>query len=243
MSNDNIDDNAKLVNATIKKYCGQVDDVPSGETKNISIDIKAKDRVYKLVRLSDKQFDLLQYNSIALFNDYTQLMLMSRDKELIFSNRAKMYASLLWQFDESGKCYDDWKCSFSFPFLIYFKNGEEEFGYLMNIINIRSAIEFRLYKLVKSDDEKFKSDSYYNSFDDFPQVEINYVNNYVAGFLSGIFEVIKKQTCEPFFGTVGSNLIVFGCKDGKYFNNQYEEEEQFHEAIKELEKHEIRKIN
>lgn len=110
-----------------------MEDVPSGKTKNISIDIETKETVYKLVRLNDKQFNLLQDNSISIFNDYTQLMLQSRDKELIFSSHAKMYASLRWQFGECGTCYDDWKCLFSFQFLIYFKKGEEEFGYLMNI--------------------------------------------------------------------------------------------------------------
>ncbi len=186
----NKNDDIQLIDAAINKYCVQVDDLPSRISKNISIDIKEKEMVYKLVRLSDKQFNLLQYNSIAIFNDYKILMMMSRDQELIFSNRAKMYASLRWLFGECGKCYDDWKGSFSFPFLICIKNGEEEFGYLMNVFNIRSAIEFKLYKLVQSDDERLNSGSYYHPFDDFQRVNINYVIQYFTGFLSQKNKVI-----------------------------------------------------
>ena len=243
MSNDNIDDNAKLVNATIKKYCGQVDDVPSGETKNISIDIWTEEQDYKLVRLIDKQYYMLRKNSIAILDDYEHLIIMSTNEELIFSSHAKMYASLRWWFGECGKCYDDWKGSFSYPFLIYIKNGEEEFEYLMNIFNTRSAIEFKLLKLVPSGDEKLNSMILYKPFDDFPREEINNLNQYFTAFFSGFFKSVSKKTCEPFFGTVDSNQIVFGCKDGKYFDDHYEDRNQFHEAIKELEKHEIRKIN
>ena len=239
----NKNDDIQLIDAAINKYCVQVDDLPSRISKNISIDIKEKEMVYKLVRLSDKQFNLLQYNSIAIFNDYKILMMMSRDQELIFSNRAKMYASLRWLFGECGKCYDDWKGSFSYPFLIYIKNGEEEFEYLMNIFNTRSAIEFKLLKLVPSGDEKLNSMILYKPFDDFPREEINNLNQYFTAFFSGFFKSVSKKTCEPFFGTVDSNQIVFGCKDGKYFDDHYEDRNQFHEAIKELEKHEIRKIN
>jgi len=67
MSNDNEDDNAKLVNATINKYCDQAYNVLAEKTKYISIDIDAKENVYKLVRLSDKQYYMLRKNSIAIF--------------------------------------------------------------------------------------------------------------------------------------------------------------------------------
>jgi len=243
MSNDNENDNAKLVNAAINKYCDQSYDVPAEKTKYISIDIKSKEKVYKLVRLSDKQYYMLRRNCIPIFDDYEQLIILSTNKRLIFSSYAKMYASLRWLFGECGRCYDEWKGSFAYPFLIYIKNGEEEFEYLMNLFNIRSSIEFKLWKLVRSSDERFNSGIFHNPFEDFPREEIYYVNNYFAGFLSGYFESVSEKTCEPFFGTVDSNLIVFGCKDGNYFDDQYEEENQFRKAIKELEKHEIRKIN
>lgn len=238
MSNNNAD----LVDATINKYSGKTGDAP-GKTENISIDIEAKERNYLLVRLSDAQYFSLRKNSIPIFDDYAHLIHLSMDKELIFSSFAKMYASLKWRFGECGKCYDDWKGSFSFPFLIHFKKGEEEFDYLMNLFNIRSSIEFRLSKLVQAGDERLNEGILHNPFADFPRDEINYVINYLVGFLTGYFEAVSKQTCEPFFGTVESNLIVFGCKDGAYFDDQYEDEKEFREAIQELEKNKIPKIN
>ncbi len=229
-------DNLDLVYALIKKYNKKQPDTP---IKNISIDIKTEKNVYKLIRLNDEQFYLLHQNSISISEDYGQIMDLSMDNDLIYSSFSKMYVTLKELFGVSSKYYDDWKSSFSFPFLIYFQNGEEEFGYLMNLHNFRSNIEFRIAKLIPADDEKFERGIAYNPFEEFPRHEIHYLINYFTGFLSGYFKTIEKQYDEFFFKIAQSNHILFGYKEGQYFDSYYQNEEEFESAIQDLKKVEI----
>ena len=136
-------------------------------------------------------------------------------------------------FGESGNYYDDWKGSFSFPFLIYLQK-EEEFGYLMNIYNIKSSIEFKIAKLIHADDKRLERDILHNPFEEFPREEINYLIDYFVGFLTGYFKSVRDRYDEFFFKTVKSNLILFGYRDGCFFDNQYENEEEFRKAIQDL---------
>ncbi|QEP43484.1 hypothetical protein D5085_10305 [Ectothiorhodospiraceae bacterium BW-2] len=166
----NINENTDFVYSMIEKYTKK----SHAPIKNTSINIEAKEIVYKLVRLNDEQFYLLHKNSIPIFENYTHLMYLSTDKDIIFSSFSKMYITLKDLFGESGKHYDDWKGSFSFPFLIYFRKEEKEFGYIMNIHNIRSSIEFNIAKLIHADNENLERHILHNPFDEFPREEITY---------------------------------------------------------------------
>ena len=220
-----------LVNSMIKKYSGRDNYIP---VKNISMDIETEERIYKLIRLNDDQFYLLYKNSISIFEDYTHLMSLSMDKDIIYSSFSKMYITLKDLFGESGKYYDDWKGCFSFPFLIHFQKDDEIFGYLMNVCNVRSSIEFKIAKLIHADDKQLKRDIIHKPFEDFPREEMSYLINYFIGFLTGYFEYIKNSYDEFFIKTVESNLILFGYKDGRYFDKQYESEGKFRRAIQKL---------
>ena len=76
-------DDLNLVNSMIKKYSGRDNYIP---VKNISMDIETEERIYKLIRLNDDQFYLLYKNSISIFEDYTHLMSLSMDKDIIYSS-------------------------------------------------------------------------------------------------------------------------------------------------------------
>ncbi|WP_207687077.1 hypothetical protein [Desulfonema limicola] len=150
--------------------------------ENISIDVKTKKNIYKLIRLNDQQYYQLHKSSIAIFEDYGHMMSLYADKDILYSSFSKMFTALKLLFGESGKYYDDWKGSFSFPFLILNKD-KEEIAYLMNIYNIRSSIEFGMRKLIKSADDTLERDIIHKPFEDFPREEINYFINFFVGYL------------------------------------------------------------
>lgn len=231
---DNDDDNTAFVCSVIKKYSEKKRYM---SVKNISIEIDIDGRIYKLIRLNDDQFYVLNKNSISIIDDYTHLMSLSRVDEIIYSSTPKMYITLKYLFGEHGDYYDDWSGTFSFPFLIYFQKGKEEFVYLMNIYDIRSSIDFKIARLIEEDDERFERGILHKPFEEFPRQEINYIINYFVGFLSGYFEsCLSNQYDEFFFKIVKSDLILFGYKDGRYFEDEYETEEEFDAAIQELRK-------
>ncbi len=218
-----------LVSGTIKKY----NDHEYIPIENTSIDIKTENNIYKLIRLNDEQYYQLHKYRVALFEDYTHLMSLSVDKSIIYSSFSKMYTAIKLLFGESGKYFDDWKGSFSFPFLIHFYKDEEEFEYVMNLQNVRSSIEFSIAKLISAD-VNIKRNVLHEPFEEFPKEEIRYFINYFVGYLSGYLESSSKYYNEFFFKTVGSNLILFGFDDGQFFDYQYENEEEYRKAIEEL---------
>jgi len=133
------------------------------------VNIQTKQTIYKLERLNDERYYSLRKNCILIDEDYLHLLSLSRDKDVIFSSFSKMFIALKELFGDSGKYYDDWKGSFSFPFIISFKKSEEEFRYIMNIYNIRSSIEFNIAKLIQADDERFERDVIHEPFEEFPR--------------------------------------------------------------------------
>jgi len=227
--NDN--DNTEIVSNIIARY-NEVKEYKS--IKNVSINVETEKNVYKLIRLNDEQYYQLHKNSIAIFEDYGHMMSLYADKDIIYSSFSKMFTALKLLFGESGKYYDDWKGSFSFPFLILNKD-KEEFAYLMNIYNIRSSIEFGIRKLIPVDDT-LERDIIHNPFEEFSKEEINYFINFFVGYLTGFFNVISKQYNKLFFQTIRSNLILFGYDGTEFFDYQYDEEEELKEDIEELEK-------
>jgi len=227
--NENNGDGTDLVCFMINKYCEK----SYSPIKNISINIISEECAYKIIRLNDEQLYLLQRNSVPIFEDYGHLMRLSMDKDIIYSSFSKMYMALKSLFGESGRYYDDWKGSFSFPFLIHFQKGEEEFGYLMNIYNSRSSIQFKMAKLIHAD-EKIERNVLHNPFEEFSREEITYCVDYLVGFLTGYFGEIRKLYDEFFFHVVESDLILFGYKDGQYFDKRYENRKEYHKAIQEF---------
>jgi hypothetical protein len=206
------------------------------------VNIQTKQTIYKLKRLNDERYTFLRKNCILISEDYLHLFSLSMDKDVIYSSFSKMFVALKELFGDSGKYYDDWKGSFSFPFIISFKKAEEEFQYIMNIYNIRASIEFNIAKLIQADDERFERDVIHEPFEEFPREEINYFINYLVGFLSGYFESVRKRYDEFFFHAVQSNLILFGYKDGIYFDKQYEKEGNFRNAIQKLTRNAYRQV-
>jgi hypothetical protein len=228
-SDSDINDNTELVSRMIRTYNKKEDDIP---VENTSLDIETEKNIYKLIRLNDEQYYLLRKNAVGILEDYGLLMQLYMCRDTVYSSFSKLYAALKILFGESGKYYDDWKGSFSFPFLIHFHKRKREYGYVMNLMNLRTSVEFNLAKLISPGNKRIKRGILHEPFKEFPREEITYFINYFIGFLTGFFNPDRYD--EPFVKSVKSNLIVFGYKDGQFFDDQYESEKEFRKALKEL---------
>ncbi|MBV5298691.1 MAG: hypothetical protein JZU64_11335 [Rhodoferax sp.] len=198
---------------------------------HINLDIKTNNNNYQLIRLRDDEFFQLERNTLSIHVDYGHLINLSMDEDLIYSSFSRMYAALTHLFGSSGRLYDDWKGSFSFPFLIRFKKNGEEFGYLLNIFNMRSGLEFCFYKLISANDTRFDRIVMQKPFEEFPQDEINYLVNYIAGYCTGYFNETEKYHDDCFLLITESNLLLSGCHDHVYFDHSYESPEEFQAAM------------
>ena len=198
---------------------------------HINLDIESKHNHYQLTRLSDDEYYLLGENRLAIHIDYDHLINLSFDNHLIYKSFSKMYAALTRRFGSSGKFYDDWKGSFSFVFLIRFQKDGQEFGYLFNIFNMRSSIEFAFYKLISADDKRFGKMSLYKPFEEFTQDEINYIVNFICGYCTGYFNATEKYNKGYFLLITASNLLLSGHDGQVYFDYAYETPEEFQAAL------------
>jgi hypothetical protein len=188
-------------------------------------------------RLDDKEHFELEQNSLAIAADYGFYMRFYHflEQRGDYLNFAKIYTTLKSLCGESGKGYDDWKGSFSFPFLVEVKKGEKEFRYLLNIFNYRDSLYFGIRKPLQPDD-RFDRQLIHQPFEDeFSREEIN---NFIISFyayLVSSFRAIAPSYDEFFFNRVDSNGILFGYKDGQFFQDHYDSPEEYKKAVTMLE--------
>lgn len=223
----------ELINKTIKKYSTNDEEY---EIKNDLVYISIKDIVYKTVRINDEQYYKLSKNSISIEEDYVFLIFLS-SKSKIYSSFSKMYTTMKLLFGESGNYFDDNKGSFSFTFLICFKKDDKEFEYIMNVKNVKSSIEFKINKLIDSNNEKIDINNIFHPFDEFSKSEINSFIAYFVGILDGYFKSYVSKTWDKFFfKKIVSENTLFGYKDGSFFDKKYERDVNFNKQLVLLEK-------
>ncbi len=210
------------------------------ETKKI-ITLEAGDIHYKLTRLRDGDYYELRRSSLAIDDDYGFYMrfeLYRRGKESDL-NLAQIYTALKHLCGESGSSFDDWKCSFSFPFALEVRKAGKKFDYLLNVVDYRGSVEFNLRKPIAPDDEKYDKDArmkIHQPFEEeFSREEINQFIALFYGYLAGYFKSVSKYHDEFFFRFISSNHVLYGYRDGRFFEEEIESEEKFEAAIAALE--------
>jgi len=93
-------------------------------------------------------------------------------------------------------------------------------------MDVKGAVELIFYKLIHDDDKIYeRKDIIYEPFEEFPEDEMIYFMNFFTGYLSGAFNCIGGRHNDFFFKTVLSSNIVYGYKDGIFFDKRFENEE------------------
>ena len=202
--------------------------------KNKVINIDFRGNHYTLKRLDEHKYYELWKNSLAIADDYGfylqfYLYLEQQGESL---NLAQIYVTLEKLGGESGKFFDDWKGSFSFPFFLeVIKNGHK-FDYLLNIYDHRGSVYFGIRKQLQPQDS-YDARVIHQPFpEEFSQEDINEFISYFYGYLQGYFEEIKSSYSQFFYKVIDSNFILFGYKNGEFFEEHYDENEEYEQAVK-----------
>ncbi|MBD2183790.1 hypothetical protein [Aerosakkonema funiforme] len=205
--------------------------------KNKVINIDISSNHYRLERLDDRKYYELWKNSLAIADDYGfyidfYLYLRDRAESL---NLAQIYVTLEKLCGESGKFFDDWKGSFSFPFFLEVSKAGHEFDYLLNIYDHRGSVNFGIRKQLQPHDS-YDARVIHQPFpEEFSRQDINEFITYFYGYLQGYFEEIKSSYSQFFFKRIDSNCILFGYKDGNFFEEHYDDHEEYTRSLKLLE--------
>jgi hypothetical protein len=195
-----------------------------------------------LTRLDDAAFSKLRRLSIAIEEDDWFMMSLlypmpwiEETQERKRLNLAELRFVLEHLYGESSEYFDDYKCSFSFPFLLNVTKGDRVLGYLLRINDFRGSLEFQLRRRVDRQDQV--DTHLHKPFEDeFSRKEINQFSAYLYGYLMGRYEALVELNVRPrpFVYRIEANLVIYGYGDGRFFQKCYERSEEFDEAYRRL---------
>ena len=169
----------------------------------------------------------LHRRSLAIMDDY------GYDMHYRFAGKrldlAQLYLALRKLTGESGRWFDDYKGSFSFPFGLDVLRKSAEYPYLLEVRNNRTMQEFMVRKVVAPDDPRLAEHIIHDAFaGEFSRHEIIQTIACLYRFLLAFWETMKDDPHEPFLRAVTSNLVLFGFCDGDTFEKQYVSDTRFH---------------
>ena len=199
------------------------------------LELESRGIKYQLWRLDDTEEQKLRDSSLPIDDDYMFYVQLgwsdrgSKDK----LNLAEVFITLEWLFGKTSDFYDEGKGSFRFPVLLIIEKTIGIFYYLMVIADHRRTVYYRMYRIIENNIDGYDTQRTREPFElEFSRQEINYFLSYFHGYLSGCFKVAKLMIpIEAFLKKINSNLILYGYKDGIYFEEQHEIPETFHASI------------
>lgn len=209
------------------------------------ITFKTDVATYHLAHLNDMLYALLWEQSVAIHDEsYWNLFLLKQSLErhgeqpLQFG---QIYVALKHLCGhESSAVRDTWKSGFLFPFLLTGTWNQQGLLYLLRIATYRSSLEMSLRRLMAVDHTSLDRHVIRQPLEnELPQAAITELCMRLYGFLEGYIRTIPHNAIEPFYRCINSNLILFGYRDGAFFEQHYDDPDDYAAAIDALqqEKH------
>lgn len=182
--------------------------------------------------LTARKYYELSEQSIPIVEDFTHsMMVVSRFAKNDF-DFPELYAALKIAFGESTTMYDDYKCSFGFPFHIIVNKNEKKFEYLVNFTDIKGGITFLFRKLLLTENEieQYKTINLLRNpiENEFSETEMHYFMDWFMSFLRDIMLIHGEKFKYEFIRTNRSALFIYGYVNNDFFISHYEEEEDYY---------------
>lgn len=193
---------------------------------------------FRLCRLTDGEYIEALDRSLAIQDDYSfylELDLRSWQQPEEELNLAEVYLTLKHLAGESSRRLDDYKSAFSFPFALDVMKGNDTFAYVLDVLNIRESLYYRLRKIVAEDDPRLEQRQVHPPLEDeFSQEEIRFLISYFRGYLIGRWETLDPEQVRPFVRPIQASLMIFGYCGGEAFQKQYDSEAEYQDAWRQL---------
>ncbi len=200
-------------------------------TKECQAEFHLDGITYRLTRLSDGEFIDLMRKSLAIQDDYRFLIELHMTNENDNLNFAEIQIILSEQFGPSGKYFDTYKGSFSFPFALDVVRGENQFAYLFEVNNCRDSLYYKVRKIVLENDPRLKEHLIRQPMEnEFSRTEINRFTAYFHGYLRGYWKSIRERPHESFVRTIPAGSIVYGYVEGRAFEESHDTQEKLDAA-------------
>jgi hypothetical protein len=158
---------------------------------------------------------------------------------------SEIYFAAKLLFGESSDRYDDFKSSYTFPFLLIVKKNGVSNLYIMNFRDYSTSINFSFDRLIIGKKFTDKDPSTYHDpiEDEFSLEEINIFQHKFISYLIGIYKgyQLSGKKIKDFTRVCEKPCAIYGFSNQESFFDIYEGYDELYEAIKELEKDAKRK--
>ena len=150
-----------------------------------------------------------------VFNLLTDLRWAGRGLDLPYA-----YAVLARRFGRSSLHLDEWKHSFTFPFLLVLEHQGQAVRYLMTIVQCRSGLDFRFRRELLGA-EACDPHAYHPPFPaEFSRDEMNGCVGFLLEYLALTFHTDPDAHAHDFHLIVPSDHIAYGCRQGVFYLGQ-----------------------
>ncbi|MCF7963720.1 MAG: hypothetical protein K9M08_23515 [Pirellula sp.] len=138
-------------------------------------------------------------------------------------------------FGPSSAKYDDYKQSFSFPFLMEAKLGERVIHFVLNIWDYKGAIEFRFRRIIEREEDLSKKADVIQQCTERSDTEFEYIVGYLIGWIKGYVNTRCEYSRpeKPFYRIIPAALMIYGYLES-FFCSHFEDSDSFDARASEL---------
>lgn len=185
-------------------------------SQNLAVSIERLNK-----NIIDKNFQLLPIQNSAFWE------ISNLNKDPLFLPKIYMALRSLTGVGETS--YDNYKGSYRFSFVIDIEKNKHSSKYLYSLCHCRSYLDFFLWQYIPTTDTRNKQIMHQPKNELFSNEDICLFSNKFCQYL---LQYIEKGDYSPreFVKCSVSNFILFGYHEGKYFSDEYQEEEEFIKA-------------
>lgn len=138
-------------------------------------------------------------------------------------------------FGPSSVKYDDYKQSFSFPFLMEATLGDRVIHFVLNIWDYKGAIEFRFRRMIEREEDFSKKTDVIQTCTEPSDAEFEYIVGYLLGWIKGYVNT-RCEYCrpeKPFYRIIPAALTIYGFLES-FFCTHFEDSDSFDAKVSEL---------
>jgi hypothetical protein len=196
--------------------------------------LRLKETQFHFWRLTNGEENFLRRNSVPMQIDSSTLW------DLKYQERwdaqpftlARTFLILERLFGKSSNWIDDWKGTFSFPLLLKVEKPNHSFFYMTEIYDNRGSLYFSLYRIIPTGVSDRSAYTYQEPIEtEFSSSEIKAFIILVYGFLKDASYFVAQRHTQPFLKYVKSEHVIYGYRDGRFFEEEIESESELEASI------------
>jgi hypothetical protein len=139
----------------------------------------------------------------------------------------RQYAALRTLFGESTTMYDDFKCSFGYPFKFEVSHVDRDVTYTILLHDRKGGLDLKFNRVISATDsvDSRELQAYMPPIaDEFSQKEISELTERFISYLKDYADQIESRFDTPFIRSNDAALVIYGFRDGTFFTDTYEED-------------------